>query len=181
MASNRLDGLAETYSLLGAIPQAAREQVGVEMALIGREVLTAQRRDVAKRSGALEGGLRIEGRLEELRLRIGLIGIKSRARFNPLLARQPGVNFGSLYYGRFVEFGRRGQTVLVTRRIKDRKITGNGRTSARQVAYGGKAYSMKVKAMAARPFVHKDRPEIRAEQRLANFWSQTLGKAEAAA
>jgi hypothetical protein len=33
---------------------------------------------------------------------------------------------------------------------------------------------MKVRAMAPRPFIYVDRPEIHAEQRLASFWSQVL-------
>jgi hypothetical protein len=39
---------------------------------------------------------------------------------------------------------------------------------------GGK---MRVSALPARPFVHVERPELRTEQRLANFWSQTLAEA----
>jgi hypothetical protein len=40
-------------------------------------------------------------------------------------------------------------------------------------------YSLKVRAMAPRPFIYVERPEIHAEQRLASFWSQVLGNAGA--
>lgn len=171
--SNRIDGLAETYSMLGAIPEAARDQVAVEMAFIGYEVLAAQKRDVAKDTGELESALSLKLELDELRVRIGLLNVREASKFNGQRLKATG---NQAYHGRFVEHGRRAQTVLVTRRLK-RKVTGNGRTSKRRVIYDGKPYSMKVKAMAPRPFVHKDRPEIRAEQRLANFWAEVLGKA----
>lgn len=181
--SNRVDGLAETYSLLGNIPDAAREQLGVEMSIIAREVLAAQQRDVPSDTGALRGGLKIDGLLQELRLRIGLIGVtatsKRALRRAQKAGQGPGESFGSRYYGRFVEFGRRAQTVLVQRR---RRVDGRLRSrSRRKLAEDVAAtYSLKVKAMAPRPYVHKDRPEIRAEQRLAEFWAQVLPKAEAA-
>jgi hypothetical protein len=182
MSSNRVDGLAETYSLFGNIPQAAREQIGVEMARIGYEILAAQRSDVAKATGALEAGLSVQLQLAELRVRVGLIGIKARSRSALRSAqkqrRAPGESYGDLYYGRFVEYGRRGQTVLVQRR---RRVAGQLRTQSRgsrkRAADIASTYSMKVPAMAPRPFVHVDRPEIRAESRLASFWSTVVAAA----
>jgi hypothetical protein len=176
--SNQVDGLAETYALFGRIPEEAREQVGVEMARIGYEILRAQKRDVAKDTGALEAGLSLLLQLEELRVRIGLLlGGRDAYKFN---GRTRKSRDGGPFYGRIVELGRRAQTVLVTRGLK-RKVRGNGRTSKRRVIYEGKPYSMKVKALAARPFVHRDRPEIRPEQRLAAFWSEVLSKSGGAA
>jgi hypothetical protein len=180
MRSNQVDGLAETYSMLGRLPEAAREQVGVEMALIGYEVLRAQKRDVDKHTGALAAGLSLQLELDELRVRVGLIGMKARSKSALRAARKsgraPGESFGDLYYGRFVEFGRKAQTVLVERRKRvDGKLRlGPGRRKrAEDIA---KTYSLRIKARAPRPFVHVDRPEIRAEQRLANFWTEVLGK-----
>lgn len=181
MASNRVDGLAESYSLLGRIPDAARDQVAVEMAIIGYEVLAAQKRDVAKETGALAAGLSLKLEIAELRVRIGLIGIRARSRSAVRRAqkagRPAGESYGSLYYGRFVEFGRRGQTVLVQRRRRvggRLRVGSNRRKRSEDIAT---TYSMKVKPMAARPFVHVDRPEIRAEQRLAEFWTEVLDNA----
>jgi hypothetical protein len=180
MASNRVDGLAETYSMLGRIPDAAREQIGVEMARIGYEILAEQKRDVAKKTGALQAGLSLVLQLEELRVRVGLIGTKARSKSALRRAQQqrraPGESFGDLYYGRFVEFGRRAQTVVVERR---RRVDGRLRASRGRKLSGDVAatYSMKVSAVAPRPFVHVDRPAIRAEQRLASFWSAVVSQA----
>jgi hypothetical protein len=163
-----VQGLSEAYAYLGGIPAAARHELVDEIGKISRDVLAAQRADVAKDTGALQGKLSVQLITEQLRARVGLLGVKNQ--------RTGASNYGKGFYGLIVEKGRSAQTVLVTRRLK-RKITGNGRTSKRQVIYQGKPYKMKVKAMAPRPFVHKDRPEIRAEQRLSNFWAEVLGRA----
>jgi hypothetical protein len=178
--TNRVDGLAEIYSMFGRMTAAAREQLGVEMERIGTEILAAQRRDVPKLTGALGSGLSVQMQIEELRVRIGLIGIKARSRSALRRAqrqgRAPGESFGDLYYGRFVEYGRRAQVVLVQRR---RRFNGRLRTESRRKRADDVAatYSMKVPAMAPRPFVHVDRPEINAEQQLANFWSKVVSNA----
>lgn len=165
LRSNRVDGLAESYSLLGRLPDAARDQVGVEMARIGYEVLAAQKRDVAKDTRALEAGLGLELQLQELRMRIGLLSFKSgRTR---------------LYYGRFVEFGRRRRVVNVVRGTTDSRAYSAKKRRARKLTLR-KPYDMKVPFMRARPFIYKDRPELRPEQRLANFWSEVLNKAGSA-
>lgn len=167
MAASKVQGLAEANAFMGAIPVAARHEFADMAGKIGRDVLAAQKRDVAKRTGKLEAGLSLALLTEQLRVKVGLLGIK-RGR-------------SSLFYGILVETGRKAQTVLVTRRLK-RKVRGNGRNGTkRPVSYEGKPYPMQVKALAARPFIHKDRPEIRAEQRLADFWSQVVGRAESAA
>ena len=176
LRSNQIDGMAETYAMLGALPQAAQEQIGVEMAIIGYDVLRAQQADVARDTGALAQALSLKLELDQLRVRIGLLNVRNAQKFN---GRSRAAVAGGPFYGRFVEYGRRGQTVTVTRHLK-RSIKGDGRTSKRRVIFKGKPYSLKVKAMAPRPYVHKDRPEIRAEQRLANFWAEVLGRTGAA-
>jgi hypothetical protein len=183
MRDNPVTGLAETYSLLARIPDAARDQLGVEIARIGYDVLAGQRRDVAKATGALDAGLGVQLQIDQLRARIGLIGIKARSTSALRRARRegrsPGESFGDLYYGRFVEYGRRAQVVLVQRRrrVGGRLRSSRGRKHAEDV---GATYAMKVPAMAPRPYVHVDRPEIHAEQRLANFWGQVMANAGAA-
>lgn len=182
MASNRVDGLAETYSLLGRIPAAAREQIGVEMARIGYEILAAQKRDVAKDTGRVASALSLLLQLDELRMRVGLIGIRARSKSALRAAqkqrRAPGESLHDVYYGRFIEYGRRAQTVLVQRRRRvDGRLRTQSRGSRKRVEDISATYALKVKARAPRPFIHVDRPEIRAEQRLASFWSEVLGKA----
>ena len=165
---NNVEGLEESIDFFGRLDEAAREQLGVEMAIIGYDVLAAQKRDVAKATSALASGLSLLLKLDELRVRVGL------------LLRNANRKKSSLFYGWFVERGRRAQTVLVTRKLK-RRVTGNGRYGTkRKVHYEGKPYKMRVKAMAPRPFVHVDRPEIQAESRLARFWAEVIGRAEAA-
>lgn len=134
--------------MLGALPEAAKDQLAVELAIIGKDVLAAQKRDVAKRTGALEQGLSIQVLVDALRVRIGLLARKSK-----------------LFYGRIIEGGRRAQVVLAKRRVRV-----GGRRSQTVAA----TYSMRVSRLAPRPFIRVDRPEIRAEQRLANFWSEVV-------
>lgn len=177
-------GLAEANARFDFLPEAAKEQMGVEVAIIARDVLGAQRRDVAKDTGLLRGALTIQAQIERLRARVGLLGKNGRGA---------GRRIGNAFYGRFVEFGRRAQTVVVTRRSR-RKIKGNGRSTARQISYPtapsarlrrrgpnkgtpiGSPYKMSVKALTARPFVRVDRPEHNFEPRLAAFWAGLVAR-----
>ncbi|RSV15193.1 hypothetical protein CA235_09665 [Sphingomonas sp. ABOLF] len=181
--TERVKGLAEAHSMFGAVPAAARDQLGVELAIIARDILAAQKRDAPNETGKLEAGLQLHLQLEELRVRVGLLNLlRGRSK---------------LFYGRIIEFGRRAQTVLVTRHLK-RRVRGNGRTSKRTIQYLGEskrlrrrgpnagtpigsAYKMRVRAMPERPFVRKERPEIDVAQRLANFWGSTIKSAGGAA
>ena len=156
MARETVQGLAEANAVLQAIPIAAREQVAVETAIIGREVLAAMKRDVPRDTGALAGALMVQTIFDQLRTRVGLLGI---SKFRP-----------KLFYGIIVEYGRKAQVVRLTRGKR-----------AKQLRAIGESRTMKVSALPARPFVHADRPEIRAEQRLANFWSEVMAKAGSAA
>jgi hypothetical protein len=131
---NRVDGLAETYSMFGRIPDAAREQLGVEMARIGYEVLAGQKQDVAKSTGELEQGLSLKLMIDRLRVQVGLLGLTgARSR---------------LFYGRIVERGRRAQTVLVQRRrrVGNKLRLGPGRR--KRVQDIASVYSLRVPAMA---------------------------------
>lgn len=160
MAGTRVEGLAETYSLFDRFPEAVREQVGGGLAKIGEDIRAAQSRSVAKLTGKLASGLSLDLQIEELRVSVGLIGAPARR---------------NLFYGRIVERGRRAQTVLVQRR---RRVKGRLRTQSRRKLASDIAatYSMNVRAMAPRPFVYVDRPEIRAEQRLASLLSDALSR-----
>jgi hypothetical protein len=166
MAGERVRGLAAAFSLFDALPDAARDELSADLREIAADVLAAQRRDVAVATGGLrDKALTIKDVVDKLRIRIGVLGLTGgRVKY---------------YYARFVEYGRRAQVVRVTRRRKGApKLLKNGRKRAQDV---GASYALHVKAMAARPFVRKDRPDLDTAitSRLANFWSRTLSKAGA--
>lgn len=185
---SRIEGLAETYSLLDQIPQAAQDELAVEMAILGREILVAQQADVAKDTGKLSAALSLQLLLERLKIRVGLIGQAART-FN---GRSYKARTGGPFYGRFVEFGRAEQTVVVTRRIKQRRLIGNNRKgSTRQTVYGGASkrlrprgpnrgtpvgspYKMRVKGKEARPYVAQPLLQEAASSVLSDFWSNAL-------
>lgn len=185
-------GLAEAYSLLDLIPSAAEQELATEMAAIGRELLAAQQADVAKDTGALEGALSLQVILKRLQVRVGLLrGAREGGSFNGRVRRAIQ---GGPFYGRFVEFGHRAQTVLVTRRIKraNRRLTGNNRkgqtrktlfrgASDRMRRRGpnkgtpiGSPYKIRVKAMSARPFVAQPLLAEVAASHLSDFWANAL-------
>lgn len=187
-----VQGVAEAYSLFDRLPSAAEQELGVEMVAIGREVLAAQKADVAKETGALEGALSLQAILSRLKVRIGLLkGAREAYKFNGRVRRAIQ---GGPFYGRFVEFGRRAQTVLVTRRIRaaNRRLAGNNRKgNNRRVLFTGdktrlrrrgpnkgtpvgSAYKIRVKAMAARPFVAQPLLADAADAHLSEFWAKAL-------
>lgn len=171
-------GLAEANARLDFLPDAAKEQMGVEIGIIGRSILAAQRRDVAVDTSYLRGKLTMQLQIEQMRARIGLIGVRATSKTSKRRRQQGkrvGRDYQNAFYGRIVEFGRRAQTVSVTRSLK-RQVTGNGRTSKRRVIYEGRPYRMRVSALAARPFVHKNRSEHDFEPRLAAFWAGLVAR-----
>lgn len=183
-------GLAEANALFNSLPPAAAHELADVIGRISRDVSAAQQEAVAKKTGHLRGGLTVQLLTERLRARVGLLGIGGGRRSKGVL--------GNRYYGRFVNFGRAEQTVLVTRRLK-RRIKGNGRNGTkRRVIYAGgsnrlrrrgpnrgtpigSAYKMRVKGKAAREFVHLPQAQEVAAQRLADFWSRALPAAGAPA
>lgn len=189
-ASNKVEGLAETYSLFDQLPQAAEDELAVELAIIGREILTAQHADVAKDTGALDAALSLQLLLERLKIRVGLlIGGRGAGKIN---GRRDKGRAGGPFYGRFVEFGRSAQTVLVTRRVKRRRVRGNNRggnsrrteflsASERLRRRGpnrgsaiGSPYKMRVKGKGARPFVAQPLLQEAGSAILSDFWAKAL-------
>lgn len=164
--SETVQNLAETYAMFGVLPDAAREQIGVELGIIGRDLLALQQVRVPKDTGSLEAGLSVAVYLDSLRVRVGLLGLK-RGRSN-------------LFYGLIVETGRRAQTVLVQRRrrVNGKLRSARGRKRSEDIAT---TYPMKVKARAAQPFVGVSDPDIDrvVAQRLADFWAKTFEHAGA--
>ncbi len=181
-------GLAEAHALFNGLAPAAAHELADEIARISRDVSALQQDVVAKKTGHLRGGLVVQLLTERLQARVGLLGIAGGRRSKGVL--------GTRYYGRFVNFGRAAQTVVVTRRLK-RRVKGNGRNGTkRRVIYEGASkrlrrrgpnkgtpigspYKMRVRAKEAREFVHLPAAQTIAAQRLATFWSRVMPAAGA--
>ncbi len=188
-----IQGLAETYSMLNRLPSAAHEELAVELAVIARELSAAQHQDVAKDTGELDRALTYQLLLDRLKIKVGLLrGARAGGSFN---GRQRKAVAGGPFYGRIVEGGRAAQTVLVTRRIKKRKVRGNGRngtkrrviyqtpkrrlrrnSSPNRGTYVGDPYKIRVKAQAGRPFVAQPLLVEVAENHLSEFWANAIAR-----
>lgn len=173
MQYSRIDGTEMVLRRFDQISDAAHAQLGVELAIIGRDLRERQQAAAPERTGALRGGLSVWLMLEQLKVRIGLL-TQGRGKSN-------------LFYGRIIEFGRKAQTVIVQRRRRVKVAIGGGEQKAiLRKARGRKlaadiasTYSMKVKARAPHPFIFVPNAQEEATQRLVNFWDQTLSKAGA--
>lgn len=181
-------GLAEANALFNNLPVAAAHELADEIGRISRDVSAAQYDAAAHATGHMRAGLTVQLLTEWLSARVGLLGISGGRRSKAAL--------GTRYYGRFVNFGRKAQTVLATRRLK-RRVKGNGRNGTkRRMIYQapsqrlrrkgpnkgtpiGSAYKLRVKGRAAREFVHLPAAQAIAAQRLATFWSRVLPAAGA--
>jgi len=178
VTAERVRGLAAAFSTLDALPVAARGELQELLVDIGLDLLAAERRDVPKDTGNLYRTLTAV--IEELRVRVGLIGAAARSRSALRRARKSGNadprNYGAGFYGRIVNFGRRAQTVVVQRR---RRVNGalrssRGRKRAEDIAA---TYTMHVRARAAVPFITGQQfLQNRLAQRVANFWASALAR-----
>ena len=190
----RLTGLDEALAFFAAVPTASQKEMVVELAIVGRELLGAQHHDVAKDTGELDAALSMHVIADGLKVRIGLLrGARDARTFN---GRKYKARSGGPFYGRIVEEGRHAQTVLVTRRVKKRRINGNGSTSKRVVTYlgdrkrkrpasspnagtyVGDPYKLRVKARAAHPFIAQPVLMEAAYLHLADFWANALTRLE---
>lgn len=191
MVRESIQGLAEAYSLFDRLPSAAHEEMAVEIAVIARELSAAQKADVPEATGALSAALTYQVELERLTAKVGLLQDARAARvFN---GRQRRAVAGGPFYGRFVEFGRSEQTVLVTRRIKSRRIRGKGadrrviyqtpkrrlrrNSSPNRGSYVGDPYKLRVKFKGARPFVAQPLLQEVADNHLSEFWAGAIARA----
>ncbi len=188
--AEKVEGLAEAYALFGQLPDAAEYELGVEMAIIGREILAAQHADVAKLTGALDAALALQLLLDRLKIRVGLLAKGGRGR---------RAGQGGPFYGRFVEFGRSAQTVVVTRRIKKRRARGNSKNgNTRRIEYQGAStrlrrrgpnkgtpigspYKLRVRVRQAHPFVAQPLLQEAADLHLSDYWAKVLALAGDAA
>lgn len=194
---DRVQGLAEANAMFDRLPDGAREQLSVELAIIGREVQQGQRALTPVDTGELAGDLALRVFQDSLKLRVGLL--LGRRRYGG--KRRTGAAGRDTYYGRFVALGREAQTVAVTRRIKSRKLKGSNRrvngvnVSPRRTIYKydptrlrrrgpnagtpiGSPYKLRVRGMAARDFIRVPGAEELAVGQLAEFWSRLLDRTE---
>jgi len=186
----RMTGLVEALAFFDAVPTAAQQEMVVELAIVGRELLGAQHHDVAKDTGELDASLSMQVIADKLKVRIGLLrGARAAGTSN---GRKVKARAGGPFYGGIVEDGRHAQTVLVTRRVKKRRVTGNGKTGKRLVTYlggtrrkrpasspnagtfVGDPYKLRVRARAAHPFIAQPVLMEAADLHLADFWANAL-------
>jgi len=148
---SRVRGDKGFRKILRQLPPAAHDEMADVMRGIGGALVRAMKADAPEKTGKLRHGIEYKLAAKALRLRIGLLSLRRKQ--------------GDLFYGRIVEFGRKAQTVTVTRR----------RNTA--------PYQMRVRAMAPRPFVYKRRPDLRRElnTKLRAYWDNVLTAAAAGA
>lgn len=165
---NQPKGMQELLALFGTLPKAADAEIREEIPKVGAQVLAAQKEAVPVRTGDLWRGLTTQVLDGGRKVRVGLVGKGDAASSKRL----------NLYYGRFVEFGRRGQTVAVQRRrrVGGRLRTLNRRKRAQDIVA---TYAMKVSPMPPRPFVYGPAAlaaELDAAEDLASFWDKVLAR-----
>lgn len=125
-------------SLLKRLPDSVREEMHAQLEETGKLALARAQERVPVDTGALKRGLSMRV-YKSLRLRVGLIGKATNRK---------------LYYGRIVEFGRKAKTVVVNRSGKGVRVSGN-RWKRQALEAGVRGfYRLRVKPMAARPFVY---------------------------
>lgn len=142
---SRLRGAGSFRRLLKQLPGAVHDELAELLDDAGSDYLAAMKADVPVRTGAVKGALRKQLLRKSLRLRVGL---------PPQVLRGGRID---LFYARIVEFGRKAQTVNVTR--------------------GDRApFRMRVRAMAPQPFVFKRRAALRQSlnTKIRTFWDRTL-------
>src|SRR5204863_297303 len=135
-----VQGLAETYALFDALPEAAKEEMVDLLSDVTSEIHNLQEGLAPNRTGATRAALTWQDLIDRLKVRIGLIGLKGR---------------GAPWYARIIEYGRRAQIVMVQRRKIGTRLNGlrNRRKRAEDIA---STYALRVSALAPRPFVRID-------------------------
>lgn len=188
--SDTVAGLNQAIHEIQALPNAARYEFADMLGRLGRDILAVQRGRVPRATGALAAGLSSQLLVDDalLRLRVGLLGTEATSKSAKRRAAKAGGgdprNLGDVFYGRFVEFGRKAQTVAVERR---RRVNGALRTEAgsrgrrKRVEDIVKTYTMRVSALAPRPFVNVPDGAVDAlvDRRTGDFWERTLSRSAA--
>lgn len=168
--SRRVRGDKSFARLLKQLPDAVKKEIIVEHHVTGREVLAEQQARVPVRRGKLKAGLSMKVLPASMRLQVGLIG-------RPINRR--------LYYGRIVQFGRKAQVVIATRRnvLAATRPLGGRSNSYKNLAlkHGVKgAYKMRIRATAPRNFLYP-RTQAQLSQPYQQIWGRALDRAAAGA
>ncbi|MEH3107148.1 MAG: hypothetical protein PGN09_07660 [Sphingomonas fennica] len=137
------------------LPDTARNEMVRLLDEGGRAMVGAIRARTPRLRGRLQAGIRYQVYRASLRLRVGLIGVRSNSR---------------LFYGRILDRGRRAQTVTVSRRKIARSTLVNGRRDAHR------PYQLRVRALPARRFVSGRYPDLKARigNSLRGYWDRVL-------
>jgi len=166
-----LKGQAAAMALFDNLPKASDDELISVLPKMGAAVLAAQKQDVAVRTGDLWRGLSVQVLSGGHKIRIGIVGKADAASSKR----------SNLFYGRFVEFGRRGQVVTVQRRRRfgGRLRSTRGRKRSEDILA---TYTMKVPSAPPRPFIETPQAQeaaLNADSGLADFWTKVLQRAGA--
>lgn len=156
--AGRLQGATEASALFEALPSAARNEMADTLDRIGRDVRAAQIARAPSATGALRSEITVQLLTDQLKVRVGLFGPRSKAAF----------------YGRVINGGRKAQTVLVQRRrVGATKLLRNRRKRVEDIVA---TYRLRVRALAPDPFIDLPAAELDgiATQRIADYWSRAL-------
>ena len=168
----RLDGEREVETLFDALPAAAQDELSVRLGKIGAGVLALQQALAPVRTGKTRRSLTVKEELEKLRVKIGIFSGAD-------LGTSKRKGLSGLFYARIQNYGRRAQTVWVTRGTL---ASPKSATTRRKHNLGGlrKPYALRVRAMPGRHFVDvQDRIGDVADRYLARFWDDVKAKAGA--
>lgn len=150
------EALIANHAFLMALPEAARKKVREALSEIGEEVLEAQQAAAPVYSGEprkgvipglLKQSLSVAQAVDLLRVRIGYPGLKGKR--------------SKLFYAVIMEYGRQARVVPM-RRLKQgarsewrkRRAEGTARRAFKPDDLLSRARTMRVGAIAPRPFVH---------------------------
>lgn len=162
----RVRGDKSFARLLKQLPASVKQEIVVEHNVTGREVLAEQQARVPVLKGRLKAGLSMKVLPASLRLQVGLIG-------KPINKK--------LHYGRIVQFGRKAQIVIATRKgvLAATRPLG-GRVNAYKnlaLKHGVRgAYRMRIRAMAGRNFLYP-RTQAQLAEPYKAIWERALNKA----
>ena len=177
MAGEAIRGIASTVAMIDALPAAARFELADLLGKIGRDV-EAEQKSAAPvgETGDLRAGITMQLLTDQLKVRVGLLGIAAVSKSALRRAQKSGGdprNLGDLYYGRFVEFGRKSQNA------PSRRKPGTSRSAVRRRLRGLLKGYVTVAPMAARPFVELPDDDVDAavDGRIDGFWSKLLADA----
>ena len=166
MTASRVGGLSATQALFESMGGDARDDMRELLAEIAVDALAVQKEKTPEDTGALEAGLSTQVLANQLRARMGLLGLTGgRAK---------------LFYGRPVDRGIAPQVVLVQRR---RRVAGRLRSArGRKVASDIVAtYALHVKARPGVGFIEAPDLAAIADGRLDAFWQRLEAAGDALA